>query len=134
MQDLSTPAKIVIGNTLNGSGTPERAMMSTLLVGGGAGYISPHLLIPPAVLAGLYTRPAQAHPAPSDRGWSRTTPGDCRSYPRRRPARHPSRRGERSGPPYGGQHPSVSEGRLMIMTDASVMTRSTPMTMVRLFL
>ncbi len=58
LQGLGTDAKTVIGNTLNDSGTPERAMMSTLLLGGGASMISPQLLLGPAALAALYSGPA----------------------------------------------------------------------------
>jgi hypothetical protein len=58
LQDLGTDAKVVIGNTLNDSGTPERAMMSTLLLGGGASMINPTLLLGPAALAALYSGPA----------------------------------------------------------------------------
>lgn len=58
LQDLGTDAKTVIGNTLNDSGTPERALMSTLILGGGASMIAPKLLLGPAALAALYTGPA----------------------------------------------------------------------------
>lgn len=56
MQGLSDDAKVVTGNTLNDSGTPERALMSTLILGGGASMIAPKLLIGPAALAAMYTR------------------------------------------------------------------------------
>lgn len=69
MQGLSDDAKVVAGNTLADSGTPERSLASTLLIGGGAAAINPTLLLGPAALAALYSRyPVAAFQAAATRG------------------------------------------------------------------
>lgn len=57
MQDLSDPARAVLGNTVPDSGTPGR-LAAGMMVSGGAGLVHPSLALP-LIGAGMYARPSQ---------------------------------------------------------------------------
>ena len=63
LQEIVDPAESVMAGTLNNSGTPERAAIATVALGGvGAGaLVNPQVAIPVIVgVSALYSRPAQA--------------------------------------------------------------------------
>lgn len=63
LQDLVDPAEAVMAGTLNNSGTPERAALATVALGGAAtgAVVNPAVAIPTIVgVSAAYSRPAQA--------------------------------------------------------------------------